>query len=388
LNKDGGHRRLNVLITRAKMVMRVFCNFKADDLELDAGAKHGVRALKNFLKFAETLQLEVAHETGKDVDSPFEAEVIEALRELDYKIEPQVGTAGYFIDMAVRDPERPGRYLLAIECDGAAYHSSRSARDRDRLRQGVLEGLGWTFHRIWSTDWFRNRQHEINRVVAAIKAAKDAADQEQPLPSTIPTSVVHEITRGAPLGVDEIKFAQPYAKVRLNPVADQQLHQTDREQLSGMIKRIVSSEGPIHREEVTRRLMEAYGVMRAGSRITSAVDEAIAHSAGHRMVDVRGDFLYQAGVVRVPVRDRSALPSTDRKIEWVAPEEIDTALLETIRLGFSLSFEEAASAAIEMLGFGRATQRISSAVEQRLNALLESRRAISSDNMVMLPVIS
>jgi hypothetical protein len=79
----------------------------------------------------------------------------------------------YFIDLAVRDPEFPGRYVLAVECDGAAYHSSRSARDRDRLRQGVLEGLGWNFHRIWSTDWFRNPQQEIIRTVAAIEAARE-----------------------------------------------------------------------------------------------------------------------------------------------------------------------------------------------------------------------
>lgn len=147
----------------------MFSNFRADELELDAGASHGVRALRNFLKFAETGELEVATETGKAADSPFELEVIEALRERNYVVEPQVGTAGYFIDIAVKDPEYPGRYVLAIECDGAVYHSSRSARDRDRLRQGVLEGLGWNFHRIWSTDWFRNPQQEIIRAVAAIE---------------------------------------------------------------------------------------------------------------------------------------------------------------------------------------------------------------------------
>ena len=386
LNKDGGHRRLNVLITRAKMVMRVFCNFKADDLELDANAKHGVRALKNFLKFAETLQLEVAHETGKDVDSPFEAQVIEALRELDYKIEPQVGTAGYFIDMAVRDPDRPGRYLLAIECDGAAYHSSRSARDRDRLRQGVLEGLGWTFHRIWSTDWFRNRQQETNRVVEAIKAAKAAVDQEQKPAETIPAPLEHHITRGKPVKAEDMKFSKPYVKVRLDAVTSQQLHQTSLDQLGGMIKRIVSAEAPVHCDEVTKRLMDAYSVVRAGSRITTTVQEAIAHCSARRLFEVRENFLYEGGMLRVSVRDRSAFSSTDRKIEWVAPEEIDAALLESIRLGFSLSFEDAVATAIEMLGFGRVTQRISGTVEERLNILIKSRRASVSGDMVKIPV--
>jgi superfamily I DNA and/or RNA helicase len=152
VNRDGGERRLNVLITRAKLGMEVFSNFRADELELDASARHGVRALKHFLKYAETGELDIPLETGREADSPFELEVMLALRERGYQMEPQVGTAGYFIDIGVKDPEYPGRYVLAIECDGASYHSARSARDRDRLRQGVLESLGWRFHRIWGTD--------------------------------------------------------------------------------------------------------------------------------------------------------------------------------------------------------------------------------------------
>ena len=136
LNRDGGERRLNVLITRAKLGMEVFSNFRADELELDASARHGVRALKHFLKYAETGELDIPRETGREADSPFELEVMLALRERGYQLEPQVGTAGYFIDIGVKDPDYPGRYVLAIECDGASYHSSRSARDRDRLRQG------------------------------------------------------------------------------------------------------------------------------------------------------------------------------------------------------------------------------------------------------------
>ncbi len=384
LNKDGGHRRLNVLITRAKMVMRVFCNFKGDDLELDAGAKHGVRALKNFLKYAETRQLEVAHETGKDVDSPFEAQVISALRELDYKIEPQVGTAGYFIDMGVRDPDRPGRYLLAIECDGAAYHSSRSARDRDRLRQGVLEGLGWTFHRIWSTDWFRNREQEISRVVDAIKASKAVLDREQKPARTIASPAEHLIARGQPAKAEDAKVSKPHTKACLEAVTHLQLHQTGLDQLSQMIKRIVSAEAPVHRDEVTKRLMDAYNVVRAGSRITSTVQEAIAHCSTRGLFKVNGDFLYDSGTTRVSVRDRSAFASADRKIEWVAPEEIDQALLESIRLGFSLSVEAAVTSAIDMLGFGRATKKISSVVNDRLSVLIKTQRAIMAEEMLTL----
>ena len=152
LNLDGGERRLNVLITRARRICEVFTNLSADDIDLGRSNVRGVRALKTFLKYAKDGHLDVPVATDREPDSPFEESVLAALQRLGYQVETQVGSAGFFIDLAVVDPERPGRYLLGVECDGATYHSARSARDRDRLRQEVLESLGWRIHRIWSTD--------------------------------------------------------------------------------------------------------------------------------------------------------------------------------------------------------------------------------------------
>ena len=104
--------------------------------------------------------------------NPFEEAVASAMRGEGHDIRYQVGVAGYFIDLAAVDPAKPGRFLLGIECDGASYHSARSARDRDRLRQQVLEGLGWKLHRIWSTDWFRQPHRELQRAVQAIEQAE------------------------------------------------------------------------------------------------------------------------------------------------------------------------------------------------------------------------
>src|SRR5215203_1214390 len=172
LNLDGGERRLNVLITRARRLCEVFTNLTAEDIDLGRSGSRGVRALKTFLQYAKDGQLDVPIATGREPDSPFEESVLSALQRVGYQVETQVGSAGFFIDLAVVDPERPGRYLLGVECDGATYHSARSARDRDRLRQEVLEERGWRIHRIWSTDWFRNPEKELKRVVEAIEEAK------------------------------------------------------------------------------------------------------------------------------------------------------------------------------------------------------------------------
>ncbi|MCA9732207.1 DUF3320 domain-containing protein [candidate division KSB1 bacterium] len=185
LNRDGGERRLNVLISRARLAMDVFSNFKASDLDLGRSNARGVQALKNFLAYAESGVIEQPYSTHKEPESPFEDAVIDKLVEFGFHVEPQVGTAGFFIDIAVKDPKKPGRYILGIECDGATYHSSRAARDRDRLRQEILEGLGWRIHRIWSTDWYRNPQLETERTLKAIQQAKEYFHDERVDPFSI-----------------------------------------------------------------------------------------------------------------------------------------------------------------------------------------------------------
>lgn len=181
LNKEGGHRRLNVAITRARIGVTIFSSIKPEDIDLSRTRATGVIDLKNYLAFAQSgarAMVEQAIPTGHELDSPFEVEVIRALRDKGWIVHPQVGCSGYRLDIAVVHPNEPGTYLLGVECDGASYHSMPTARDRDRLRQLVLEGLGWKLHRIWSTDWWTDHEREmqklekvLNELVAANAAA-------------------------------------------------------------------------------------------------------------------------------------------------------------------------------------------------------------------------
>jgi very-short-patch-repair endonuclease len=170
INGENGHRRLNVLFTRAKKRVVVFGSLDPDRIEVGPGSAWGVRAFKGWLQFARSGTLE---ETKFGTDRPtndFEASVAALLSESGYQVVFQVGVSGFWIDLAVRHPFKPGAFLLGIECDGASYHSGRSARDRDRLRQEILENLGWKIHRIWSTDWFKSRQNEIRKLLARVEA--------------------------------------------------------------------------------------------------------------------------------------------------------------------------------------------------------------------------
>jgi len=165
-----GWRRLNVLFTRAKERMEIFTSMRSSDIVPREGSERGSRALKLFLDYAEKGQLgEEARVSGRDPDSDFEDAVIEGLEGLNFDCVPQVGVANFFLDIGIRDPNSPGDFIAAIECDGASYHSSKSARDRDRLRQEILENLGWSIIRIWSTDWFRDPSGELERVSRTLK---------------------------------------------------------------------------------------------------------------------------------------------------------------------------------------------------------------------------
>jgi very-short-patch-repair endonuclease len=124
-----------------------------------------VRVLREYLSFARSGILEAPNEGGPQPINDFERSVGSVLKERGYDVVPQVGVAGFFIDLAVRHPIKPGTFMLGIECDGASYHSGRSARDRDRLRQEILENLGWKIYRIWSTDWFKSRGAEVARLL-------------------------------------------------------------------------------------------------------------------------------------------------------------------------------------------------------------------------------
>lgn len=172
INGAAGWRRLNVLFTRSKKRMQVFASFTSGDVVATGTSSRGVLALRDFLQFAESGHMPHTQETGKKPDSDFEVAVIDALERHGYQCEPQVGVAGFFIDLAVRDPGQPGRYLMGIECDGATYHSAKSARDRDRLRQSVLEQLGWQIRRIWSVDWFRNAKLQLEPILQELAALR------------------------------------------------------------------------------------------------------------------------------------------------------------------------------------------------------------------------
>jgi superfamily I DNA and/or RNA helicase/very-short-patch-repair endonuclease len=170
INSSVGHRRLNVLFTRSRKRMNIFSSMNASDILVGPSSSRGVKAFRDFLKYAETGELDQTIDfSERPPDSDFEIDVAESLHKEGFQCTAQVGVAGFFIDIAVKDPGNPGQYLMGIECDGASYHSMKSTRDRDRLRQNILEQKGWCIRRIWSTDWYKNPEVVIQPIIQELK---------------------------------------------------------------------------------------------------------------------------------------------------------------------------------------------------------------------------
>jgi very-short-patch-repair endonuclease len=392
LSNEGGERRLNVLISRAKERCEVFSSITADDIDLNRAGGRGVVAFKAFLSFAQTGRLAIAEHTGREEQSPFEEAVRGGLESLGYEIHSQVGIAGFFIDLAVVDRDRPGRYLLGIECDGAPYHSSRSARDRDRLRQAVLEDHGWIIHRIWSTDWFQRPAEQLRKVADAIERAKVNLDEVEhhAAPSVSPNVTVESedrIEREAVLDINSRELsnlATPYQEARFTVPKDQDPHELGTKQMAEIILLIVEQESPIHEDEVVTRVRELWDLGRAGARIQDAV------AKGVRSLLVTGKFTREDGFLSipsslVPIRNRETVSSPNlRKPDMLPPSEIRAAIMSIIGANHGATKAEIPVAVARLFGFKSTSSQLRILIEKQVAKMLRAAVVEETNGMLKL----
>lgn len=362
ISAEGGERRLNVLFTRARLRCEIFVSFGSSNINLDRATGKGPRVLKRFLQFAETGILDEAHPTGADFDSPFEEAVAEAIKNLGYLVDKQVGSAGFKIDLAVRDPALPGRYILAIECDGATYHSALWARERDRLRQEALERLGWRFHRVWSTDWFYRRAVQLERLKEVLDDARQHAREKMappPISSSDMPSEAHPPRPGA-------TRLPAYELARCDVPFGVEIHEVEPARLAAILECVIEQEGPIHRDEMIRRIASLFGKQKAGARILAAVARGLGHLDRHAplILNDREFWFTQAQEAAPPARDRSLAPASVKKCEMIAPLEVEAAIAIARHDEEDLDGREAAAAVANLLGLDKTTPRFRALVCQ------------------------
>jgi very-short-patch-repair endonuclease len=381
LNAQNGWRRLNVLVTRARQRMVVFSSMRGEDINPAAVATLGPQLLRDFLIYAEHGRLDSPRvAAAAETESPFERDVFHALTEQGVSLAPQVGVSGYRIDFGVLDPDVPGRFVCGLECDGVAYHAAQTARDRDRLRQQVLEARGWTIHRLWSTDWFKDRRGQIERLLKLIdearERAREAAEQERESAAAAQAAAQAEAAPDETLesepdpadadyerpSVPAYRFAPGEGQYRSAFLA------APEAQLRRAILKVVSVEAPLHQEDLAARVAGQWG-QRLGSRIRARIESSLADLARQREVQRRGEFVYlPGGEVRARSRHGTRIPA-----ERVAPEEYRAAILLALSTGHSFTPAGLTREVRALLGYGRTSEHVQQAVEAQMRQLLEEK---------------
>lgn len=363
INIEGGWRRLNVLVTRAKWECILVASLRSQDLAGVNPNNRGAVALRNFLEFAERdgeLPAEAAVRTDAETNE-FEEAVRAALVDRGLAVDMQVGASRYRIDLAIRDSRDERRYLLGIECDGITYHSARTARDRDLLRQLVLQRMGWRIHRVWSTEWFHDRERAVADILRSVEQAQrktanhpiyaPPANPAPPLPNQFSagqTRRAPEIQRKYKPGVPYTVF-QPHHRL----VRDQILDAGCSGTLAETICQLVGIEGPIHHDLLVDRLKELHGIARAGSNVQANIGRALRGAQQNRRItnESRSPFYFVPGSdlesFRLPV------DSIKRPIEQIAPKEIALAILYLVEDQFGIFEESLPTAAARLFGIDR-----------------------------------
>jgi very-short-patch-repair endonuclease len=425
LNKSGGERRLNVAITRAREKVILVSSIRSSDIDLGASKSSGVLTLYQYLDYAERgpEALALSKPLGGEHESPLEEDVAGEIRRMGYDVVPQVGCSGYRIDIGVVDPAEPGGFLLGVECDGATYHSAYSVRDRDRLRQQVLERLGWKIHRIWSPAWVARRESEVRRLRDAIEYGRgtrqdppatppeDSTGREDPRPRRYrgrsPVSEV-EIKKvefknsaqiGVPYTVCQLKANyDPYVYVRTSrhPYRSRRKNEfhmpgRNREIQCRLLSRLVEKEGPIHIDYAVQRLSDAWGVRRAGPRVVDTSREVVKLCSGNGLIRVKGEFLWPvlkgdfAAEGNVPVRvPVPGVPYSHRQIEHIPPEEIKSAMKLIVHYAMSLGLESLIVETARVFGFDHTGSQITGRLEEICKEMLIKDELSYANDLITL----
>ena len=386
LNGDNGWRRLNVLTTRARRHMQVFASMRGDEIELTAEPTPGPRLLREFLLFAERGRLEGGPAgAGAENGSPLERDVARELTQRGLKLVPRVGVAGYRIDLGVLDQACPGRFLCGIECDGAAYHASETARDRDRLRQQVLELRGWAIFRVWSTSWFLDRHGQVERLLGLIEGARrqaveslDAARRAREASELEAAALATAEAGQAQLDAEEarklanVPYVRPRAEAYAPAAFDEEIDRGELlaapdSQVVQAVVAVVEAETPIHHVQLCSRVAAMWGT-RPGSRIAQKVSAAAESAERGKLIRSDGEFWHRQDA-RCRVRSRAG---TRMKAEHIAPEEYAAAILMILGQGHGFHRDQLVSEVRAVLGFSRAGPMLDEAVRTVVDNLLNS----------------
>ncbi len=398
LNTTGGYRRLNVAITRAKYNLKLVGSILPEDIDLAKTDARGAKLLRKYLEYAiygpEAISSDQHQSIIGKTESPFEEEVLRFLLDNNFTVDSQVGCSGFRIDLAIRDPQIEGKYVLGIECDGASYHSARTARERDRLRQALLEERGWKLYRIWSTDWVKDFPSESKKLLNAVKLALSCTDH--PNPGVVPQKYnAHEITEETPQyfelidhnkqSMSEFYGFQTYIKFNIDDYLSKHFddptnitkcktidcnskfcpdrkHCIRDKALLDTVFALLETQGPTHFDELCKSLVLFFCREKATAPVKEKILTILLTTNSKNNIVHRNSFCYLKSHPII-VRSSNGEGST-RTIEQICPEEIQLAIQEIKNKHIGIENNEIITETAKIFGFNRSGSKIQKIIIQ------------------------
>lgn len=398
INADGGDRRLNVAVSRARVSMTVVHSLRATDI---TSQQRGSLLLRRYLEYlANPLGAFEAQQTvdpTAEAESPFEEAVIRALVARGHRVQPQVGVAGFRIDLGIYSQEGD-RFDLGVECDGYTYHSSPAARDRDWLRQSILEGLGWNIHRVWSTAWIRNPDEQIRAIEDALQRARiptiAGASNGAAVPARAPMSSPIDPERDAQpvsLPMPAQLLFEEYEEASLRGMRHgPELQFATQSELEPIILRIAEVEGPVHTDVAIDRIRQHYGMGKARQPSRDRVLSAVRTLARQTKLQIEKDSgsndIFFALLETAPFPRRSGSRSGSRRpINHIALSEIEVGLERAASALHGATRDELIEETARQFGYDRTGHHIAQRLGIAITSLVASGRLVESFGMLRLP---
>ncbi len=396
LGHQGGERRLNVAITRAKRNVKLISSIMPSDIDLSRTESEGIRMLRSYIEFAMNGAVALASSRSVHDQDRFVDMIADFLDKNGYSVKKYVGCSGYRIDIAVVDKNDEDRYIAGIECDGLSYISAQTARDRDHLRKSVLTSMGWNMYRVWSAEWFINPEVEGEKLLSFIKEATDRVVRpenvftEDKNPQTDLSNMVEEVAvetsgSGFNSGRRVIDDDNPYGFERYVEANWWDATMPNwYDNMTGVLTRvlhIVSIEQPIHKDLLYQRMAGAFGNQKATSPVRRTVDMAMNTAKGKQQLDIVDDFVTLKGFSDLKVR----IPEegdTQRAINLISIDELGLAMLIVASKAFGLSTKALVEETTKAIGYSRRGEKINTAMTKALEKLIASGKISVIDDKV------
>jgi len=378
LNGNGGHRRLNVAVTRARLATMVYSSILPEEIDLERAQAEGARLLRSYLERARSAHRERAtaasSESVSELPAVARAVAAEFTRQ-GFEVVPRIGCSAYRIDLAISGPDEADGFLLGIESDGPVYRDAATVRDRDRTRGEVLAGLGWKLARVWSTDYSRAPEREVERLVTALIA-------ESPAPVAAAAAAPAKERTRAKKRSDGLPEAPAYRVTPPSKLRTRKPFAEDGAEIPRIVTAVIAYEGPVHENDVARRVADTWDL-----RLTGKVREAVAAAVGAVVAagkaERRGDFLWPPEMVDVEIRGPAA-GAGPRPIERVPDEEIEAGLRMVLAVDLRMPEEALVKSVARILGHRRPRREVLDRIAAVVTARSEEGEFRRSEDQISL----